>query len=180
MLKILKPGIALLIIAGVAAAILGYVNVVTTEPIAKAEAATKEEKMNAVLSCNSWGEEVAVDDDSIINSYTEGLDNSGNTAGYTFSVTTKGFSSGLNLMVGIDSKGVIQGVAIVSHEETAGLGANAEDPEWAEQFNGKSGELAVGTDIDAITGATITSKAITDAVNVVTNYFIENLQGGVN
>lgn len=179
MRSILKPGIALLIFAAIAGGLLGYVNAITEGPIATAEAKTQEEKMNEVLECASWGDKVDVTDNEIINSYTPALSDDGSVIGYAFSITTKGFSSGLNLMVGIDNDSNIQGVAVVSHQETAGLGANAENPEWSGQFKGKQGSLEVGKDIDSITGATITSRAITNAANEVSTYFDTNLKGGV-
>lgn len=180
MRDIIKPAIVLLIIAGITAGLLGYVNSITLGPIADAEAKTKQEKMSEVLSCDSWDEPKKLSDSGIIKEYSRGLDSTGNTTGYAFAVETKGFSAGLNLMIGINKDGVIQGIAVVSHQETAGLGANAGDPKWAGQFKDKEGHLTVGTDIDAITGATITSKAVTDAVNTVTDYYNSNLKGGSN
>lgn len=186
MRDIVRPAVVLFVIAAVAAALLGFVNAITTEPIAVAEAEAKATNMQAVLDCSDWGEEQTVTD-SIITDYTPGLDEGGNTVGYAFSVTTTGYSSGLKLMVGIDMDGVITGVSIVDcSNETPGLGANAAQPYFYEQFTGKSGELTVvksGTagdsDIQALTGATITSTAVTEAVNTVSNYFNDNnLKGG--
>ncbi len=185
MRDIVKPAVVLFIIAAVAAGLLGFVNAITTEPIAVAEAEAKATNMQAVLDCAEWGDEQTVAD-SIITDYTPGLDESGNTIGYAFSVTTTGYSSGLAIMVGIDTEGVITGVSIVDcSNETPGLGANAAQPYFYEQFTGKSGELNViksGTpgesDIQALTGATITSNAVTDAVNTVSEYFNTNLKGG--
>jgi electron transport complex protein RnfG len=142
--------------------------------------------MAAVLECDEWKNETDVED-SIITDYSEGVKD-GKTVGYAFSVTTKGYGSGLKLMVGIDTEGTITGLSIVDcSNETPGLGANSSKPEFYGQFAGKSGELTVvkggnagESEIDAITGATITSKAVTNAVNTVTEYFEENLKGGVN
>lgn len=186
MRDLVKPALVLFVIAAVAAACLGYVSAITAEPIAQAEADAKAENMAKVLECDEWGEAVTVSD-SIITDYSEGK-TGGETVGYAFSVTTKGYGSGLKLMVGVDTEGTITGLAIVDcSNETPGLGANASKPEFYEQFAGKSGELTVvktgatsDSEVDAITGATITSKAVTGAVNEVTNYFNENVKGGAN
>ena len=185
-MKIVKPALVLFIIAAVAAALLGFVSSITAEPIAKAEADAKALNMAQVLECDEWGEAVEVSD-SIITDYSEGK-TGGETAGYAFSVTTKGYGSGLKVMVGIDTEGTITGLAIVDNSnETPGLGANSSKPEFYGQFAGKKGELTVtktgasaDNEIDAITGATITSKEVTNAVNTVTEYFEENLKGGDN
>lgn len=193
MRDLVKPALVLFVIAAVAAACLGYVSAITAEPIAQAEADAKAENMAKVLECEEWGEAVTVSD-SIITDYSEGK-TGGETVGYAFSVTTKGYGSGLKLMVGVDTEGTITGLAIVDcANETPGLGANAgndnyygEGKGWYSQFAGKSGELTVvkggnagENEIDAITGATITSKAVTSAVNEVTNYFNDNVKGGAN
>ena len=85
----------------------------------------------------------------------------------------KGFGGTVGLTVGV-SDGAITGVRIGSHSETPGLGAKAADEAFYGQFAGKSGELTVtktgavtDQEINAITAATITSKAVTGAVNEV-------------
>ena len=90
--------------------------------------------------------------------------------GYALKVLPMGFDNTITMMVGVDLEGKVTGIAIISHTETSGLGAVAADKGEAGQafrgqFVGKSGELEVGTDIDAIASATITSKAVTDGVN---------------
>ncbi len=186
MRNLVKPAIVLFIISAVAAGLLGFVSAVTADPIAKAEADAKAANMAMVFECDEWSEAVLVED-SIITDYSEGIVG-GEVAGYAFSVTTKGYGSGLKIMVGIDTEGVITGISIVDcSNETPGLGANAAKPEFYGQYAGKSGELTVvktgnagESEINAITGATITSKAVTDAVNTVSAYFNENLKGGAN
>ena len=70
-------------------------------------------------------------------------------------------------MVGVDASGACTGTSIVSTGETSGLGSNASKPAFAEQFIGKTGEVKVtkdGGEINAITGATITSRGVCEAV----------------
>ena len=83
------------------------------------------------------------------------------------SATKKGFAGDVYVEIGLDAEGKIADIVIGDENfaETAGLGAKAQEPEFYEQFIGKSGEVTLGTDIDAISGATITSQAVVDAVN---------------
>ena len=194
-MSIVKPAAILLVICAIVSGILGYVNDVTTAPIAAADKKTTEASMNAVLADAQWGDTVEVnyetgdDNGTVITSYTPGLNPDGSIKGYAVSVTTKGFSAGLKLMYGIDAnsnddKGTITGLSVVDNSnETPGLGANSSKPEWSGQFAGKKGELTVtktgdATDsqINAITGATITSKAVTLSANDVTNYYEDTLK----
>ena len=76
------------------------------------------------------------------------------------------------MMVGVDTSGTVTGVSIVSHEETSGLGANATREEFRSQFVGATGSVAVTKDggtIDALTGATVTSRAVSNGVNAALN-----------
>ena len=91
--------------------------------------------------------------------------------GYAVKVLPMGFDNTITMMVGVDLEGKVTGITIISHTETAGLGAVAADKGEAGQafrgqFVGKSGELEVGGNIDAISSATITSKAVTEGVNM--------------
>ena len=90
--------------------------------------------------------------------------------GFALKVLPMGFDNTITMMVGVDIEGKVTGIAIISHTETAGLGAVAADKGEAgqafrAQFVGKSGELVVKEDIDAISSATITSTAVTKGVN---------------
>ena len=115
---------------------------------------------------------------------TEGVivkDKSGNDIGKAFIASAKGYGGDVTVSVGIDNEGVITGIDIVSMNETAGLGANCTSEEFKSQYIGKSGELEVtksgapgDSEINALSGATITSKAVTSAVNTCTE-FVEGL-----
>jgi len=77
------------------------------------------------------------------------------------------FSGNLTIMVGVDNTGACSGISITSTGETSGLGSNASKPDFQAQFVGKTGEVKVtkdGGDIDALTGATITSRGVCEAV----------------
>ena len=100
----------------------------------------------------------------------------GETVGYCMEVLPSGFGGTLTVVVGINTDGTVAGAKVTSHAETPGLGAKAQaDPTWIPQFAGKpaDGSLAVtkdGGDIVPITGATITSRAVTKAVNTAASY----------
>lgn len=89
-------------------------------------------------------------------------------AGYVVEVKpATSFSGNLTIMVGVDNTGACSGISITSTGETSGLGSNASKPDFQAQFVGKTGEVKVtkdGGDIDALTGATITSRGVCEAV----------------
>ena len=117
----------------------------------------------------------------------EGTDSSGETVGYVINVTSsEAYDGELQLSVGIATDGTVKGVEMLSISETAGLGMKADEAEFRDQFKDKqvdqfsytkSGET--GDDkIDAISGATITTNAVTNAVNSALVYY-QNELGGV-
>ena len=83
-----------------------------------------------------------------------------------------GYGGAVKVITGINAEGEVTGIDILSHSETPGLGANAEKPEFTSQFEGKTSGIGVsrgkaaGNEINAMSGATITSKAVTEAVNM--------------
>ena len=111
----------------------------------------------------------------------------GSLLGYVLKVTTKeGYGGSIGLMVGITMEGSINGISILSISETPGLGMQAGDV-LVPQFAGKTAEAFVYTktgaaaenEIDAISGATITTRAVTNAVNAGLHYFESLLKGGI-
>ena len=98
----------------------------------------------------------------------------GDFAGYSITVAPQGFGGAINMIVGIDTDFNYTGIKIVSMAETPGLGAKAQEKEFYSQFaDGKKGTLTVvknnpnpkENEIQAISGATISSKAVTDGAN---------------
>lgn len=90
-------------------------------------------------------------------------------AGWAFQVSpADSFSGTLTLMVGVNMDGTVSGVAVVSSGETDGLGSRAAELEFRAQFTGKTGTVRLESDggsISAISGATVTSRAVCGAVN---------------
>ena len=165
-LYVLRLALTLLIISAVMAAALAGVNAITAPIIANLTAEKTQQAIEAVLP--GGGEEVefpAVE--SIVNKVYQGEN------GYAVEVAPVGFDSAITMMVGIDNEGNVLGIDIISQKETAGLGAVAAAKTSAGeafrgQFAGKSGSVSVskdGGEIDALTGATITSRAICQGVN---------------
>lgn len=97
-----------------------------------------------------------------------------NLIGYCVRAAGSGYSGYIKMIAGIDLNGVIQGVSVLEQSETPGLGAKiieikqgATEPWFLKQFRGKDARsVAIGKDIDAITGATISSRAVTNAIRV--------------
>ena len=86
--------------------------------------------------------------------------------GYVVETVTDGYAGDVHLMVGVDPKGRVTGVVVRNMEETWGLGSQAiGDVDFLSQFLGMSGEAEVNKNIDALTGATVTTKAIIKGVN---------------
>ena len=162
---ILRLAATLLIITSLVAAALAGVNGITSPIIAQKTAEKTQQAVQAVLP--GGGEQIDVPAADLVSKVYKGEN------GYAVEVTPGGFDNTITMMVGIDFEGKVLGIDIISHTETAGLGAvaDAETPagqNFRGQFVGTSGSVAVtkdGGSMDAITGATITSRAICDGVN---------------
>lgn len=169
---ILIPAVSLLIICVVVTALLGFTNSVTAPKIAQLAAETEAAAKQAVLTdAASFSDEKQIEKDGTVYTYFEGLSADGATAGYVFRTSAKGYGGDIAVMVGVKTDGTVAGVNILSISETAGLGMNAKNESFLSQFIGKSGTIGVlkngssETEIQALTGATITSKAMASAVN---------------
>ncbi len=180
---ILIPTVALLLICLVSTALLALTNSVTAAKIAENAVETeKASRMVVMPEASSFGEVTETESGL---TYCEALSESGEKLGFVFTSSAKGYGGAVGVMVGVDNEGVITGIEILSHSETPGLGANATGENFKNRFVGKSGELTVdknsneGQNIQAITAATITSKAVTSAVNAALTEF-NALTGGAN
>lgn len=179
MFKIIKLAIVLLIITAVTGIILGGVYTITLEPIR----ATKEREKMEALSATLPG---ATDFKTINISGTPGIikeinegSAGGSLIGYNFTVTPKGYGGPIEMIVGIKKDGQLMDMKILKHNETPGLGAKASDATFAEQFKLKKVSVLTVTktpavsenEIQAISGATITSKAVAAGVNAALEYW---------
>ena len=181
---ILVPAVMLLVICLVTTVLLALTNSVTKAKIAQNAADKETSSRSQVLpEATQFSEVTAVEEKGV--TYCEGKNDAGESVGYVFTSSAKGYGGAVSVMTGIGSDGKITGVTILSHGETPGLGANSTKPEFRDRFIGKAGELVVnktsndGQNVQAITAATITSKAVVAAVNDALSVFSE-VSGGAN
>ncbi len=178
---ILKPVIVLTIICAVTSGLLAYTNSLTADVIDQNKNLEEDKAKAEVLS----GVDTFTDMKSGDISYSLGKDANGEIIGYVFSSKAKGYGGDVKTMVGIDTEGKVTGVRTLDLNETPGLGMNAEKGDWLKQFVGKVKGIAVNknnpgeNEIQALTGATITSKAVTAAVNTALENY-ETVTGGAD
>lgn len=157
---ILKLALTLLLITAVVAGLLAFVNELTKDKIAENTARKANEAMQTVLPSGSY-EKIELTKDGITEAYKS-------ENGYVVRLNANGFGGAIDMMVGVDLNGNVTGISVISHAETASLGAECTREDWRAQFVGATGGLKVTKDggtIDALTGATVTSRAVTEAVN---------------
>lgn len=184
--EILVPAVSLFLICVVVTALLALTNAVTAPKIDALAVETQEASKKQVLSsAASFSEEKQVEKDGVSYTYYDGLTSDGSVMGYVFVTSAKGYGGDISVMVGVLGDGTVAGVNILSINETAGLGMNAKNQSFLDQFLGKSGEIGVAknnpsdTEIQALTGATITSRAMATAVNTALSLYAE-IGGGQN
>ena len=157
--EIIKPVLVLVSICLVVTALLAYINSVTSPIIAKAEEEKTRQAMTEVLSEADSFEKLEIGNlpERVTQAYS-----ATNGAGYVFMLTTKGYGGDMKLICGMDADGVIEQCKTLSHAETSGLGSKtAEDP-YRNQYCKKSADTL--REVDAITGATISSNAYKNAI----------------
>lgn len=203
--KIVKNALILMAITLVSGILLGLVYGITKEPIAQAEAKAEQE---AYLAVFSGADKFAEPDnkkellagaaevlaaagydstaDTLENFYL--VEKDGQTAGVVMNVTShEGYGGDINFSMGIDLEGTVTGVEILSISETAGLGMRAAEEEFKGQFRNKAVDQFAVTkagasaenEIDAISGATFTSSAVTNGVNAGICFYQSLAEGGV-
>lgn len=171
-LYILRLSMTLLIITAVVAAVLAGVNAATAPVIAQIKAEKIQAAIQEVLPGAAGMEEVGFTDDTGLVHKVYMAGEGSDVQGYVAEVVPAGFGGGITMMVGVRD-GVVTGICVVSHAETAGLGsvageANSKGEAFRGQFVGMSGVLSVDKDggqVDSITSATVTSRAVTTGVN---------------
>ncbi|HHU62643.1 MAG TPA: RnfABCDGE type electron transport complex subunit G [Clostridiales bacterium] len=190
MRDILNLGIRLFIITVVAVFCLAITNAYTKEPIRiTAENANNEVRRMALPQAQNF-EVVDIQGknidgfSNILEVYT-GLDPQGQVIGYTVKTISKGYGGDVEVIVGIKKDGKISSVQIGDHSETPGLGSKATEPGFIDQFVGKSASeslalskssAAADNEIQAVTGATVTSQAVINGVNTAIQFYNEILK----
>ena len=184
---IIKLTVTLLLCCLVVAAALGGVNAITKDKIAAINWENTVTAMKAVVAdpdSTEFSDALENTDAMTAAAASAGgtLDSvyevlvGGENAGYAIKVVASGSQGSIEMMVGVDGEGAVTGVSIVDNAETAGIGSKVMNNEALasgtgvlDQFIGKSaadGTLAVGTNVDAISGATVSTKGVTTGVNV--------------
>ena len=196
--SMIKNALILFAITLVAGILLGLVYQVTKDPIAYQEKLAQDKANQSVFAAAATFDDVALDDAAAaeitsefagvtIESVKEARDSSGNGLGYVIQVKSKGYGDFITYTVGITNESSINGISIIKIAETPGLGMNADkvlSPQFVDKAAGtltvaKSGQVTdANTQIEAISGATITSNAITNGVNASVSYFDKVLKGG--
>mgnify|MGYP002519214635 FL=1 len=172
----------------VVALALGAVNAVTAGPIAEQNAQKIKDSLENVMP-GAESEQIDVPEGTTVTTETKNatsvtilsaykMTKDGADAGYCVEVGPTGFGGAVDTMVGIDSDGNVTGISVISaSSETPGLGARSTEPEFQAQFAGQVGtEVAVAKDggsIDALTGATITSRAVSEGVVAAAQFAAE-------
>ena len=201
MKKIVKDALILTAITLISGCLLGLVYEITKNPIAKAQYNAQQKAYQAVFEeAESFEDYEGFEEaeaaevvagsgytENTINGVVEAKDAFGNTLGYVITLTSHaGYGGDITFSVGITKEGVVNGYSITSIGETAGLGMKAKEEKFSSQFrekNADSLEVVKGTvanenQIEAISGATITSKAMTNGVNAALAYFRAISEGG--
>ena len=170
---VLRLTLTLFLITTIVVGLLGLVNYVTADTIAEQIAQKAENAMRQVLEADSYEPLDVPEESAVTAAYRAG------DRGYVVRVAPNGFGGAIDMMVGVDVSGAVTGVAIVSQSETASLGANCTREDFRAQFTGKTGTLSVskdGGEIEALTGATVTSRAVTEGVNTALEFVQEVLK----
>ncbi len=198
--NVIKSTCIFTLITLVAGGLLGFTHEVTKEPIARQEQLAKEKALSEVFEVASRYEQVETDaeawsgaisdtgltEEEVTEAYRAESDN-GNVLGYVLSgVSKEGYGGDIAFVMGVENDGTVTGISFLSLSETAGLGMNAQKPEFKEQFADKKADsftytkdgAAAENEIDAISGATITTRAVTNGVNAGLAVFQTCLKGG--
>lgn len=158
-----KPTLILTAICTIVTLLLAMTNMLTTDKIAANAAQKAADSRKKVLAAQDYKQ--LDKDGAVYGAY----DADGNLIGVVITTESSGYGGKIEVMTGIKSNGEVSGVNILSMEETPGLGAKGKEDSFLKQYKGfDRSNLAVskdGGEINALSGATITSRAITKAVN---------------
>lgn len=192
--EIFKPALILCLICAVMTGALAYVNGITEGIIAENERLVEQENLSRVLGgADSFSEPIKADDlknegysvsDRIEKVYKAQKD--GDTVGYVVAVLSRGYGGDMKILVGIDKEQKITGIILTSHNETPGLGDKVTFSDFTDQYKGGfpeeeffvvKRETRADSEIQAVTAATKSSRAVTTGVNDALN-LVRSMAGG--
>ena len=182
--KALHLGGTLFAVTAVTGLILGFVQYGTQNAIKRVEMEAQNAAFRVVMPDAKNFEEIVPEADEFVSEVRRGDDATG-LVGWCMTVNSKGYGGIINFIVGIMKDGSVKAINILNHSETPGLGAKSTEPEFYEQFNDKTstplkvvkGNAENPDEISAISGATITSNAVTSGVNGAVEYWNKHLKG---
>lgn len=201
--KLVKDALVLTAITLIAGVCLGGVYEITKAPIAKAQDAATQAAYKEVFdgaasfteyegfdaaAATSLAADAGYADNDIVNCVVA-QDDAGNGLGYVITVTSHaGYGGDITFSMGVTNEGVLNGYSITDISETAGLGMKAKEDAFMGQFQGIPAQMldvtkaakSADTEIEAISGATITSKAVTYGIDAGLAYFNSIAGGGAN
>lgn len=169
--EIIIPTLTLFVICVIVAGLLAFTNQLTAEPIAQQNQKAMNESMQSVCPDAKSFEQIKTDDEK--SSIYKALNDSGTVIGYAVSTSAKGYGGDILVMTGISQGEIINVNVYDTSGETPGLGTNTSKESFTSGFLGEiTSEFAVSKDakgeqksVDAVTGATISSRAVVSAVN---------------
>lgn len=179
-----KLGRTLLIITAIAGVILGFANNLTKDAILENSKINKED-LKAILAQAESIRDIDFTETETVKEVYEAV-NGNDVVGHVLKVTTKGFHGPVDFVVAITTDDKVSGVKVLSHSETPGLGAKIEEEKFTTRFSNKgiSEDLEVvkvtpnkDNEVEAISGATTSSKASVSAVNEAIRFYKENIKG---
>lgn len=164
-LKILRIAFSLTMICVCVALAVSLSYALTRDKIEEKRIATERAAIAAVFGRDDIGYRALDGTPDDVTAVFEVTDADGSLFGHAVSVSPSGFGGNIDMIVGIGTDGKITGVNITALSETPGLGSRVNDADYLSQYNGTGGKLALGSDIDAISGATISSRSVLAGVN---------------
>lgn len=179
----LKPIVVLTVIAAVMAGLLGSTNTLTKNKIALLTAQSERAAIEKVIKAETYKKSTIKYNETEYD-YFEAF-NGKTIVGYAFTLSQNGYGGAVKIVVGMETNGNISAVEITDvANETPGLGQNAAKDSFKSQFKGKNATLSVvksgakENEVEAVTGATITSNAVTKSVNLAFELFKEITKEG--
>lgn len=175
---VITPTAVLTVICIVVTLALSSANMITAKKITELSVKNQNDAMSKLIDADEYKAETAVLDGETVNYHTAVKD--GENIGYIFTVDEKGYGGTVSVMTAINTDGTVAAVEIIdASNETPGLGQNVKNSNFYTQFKGLADNITVirggsanadNNEINAVTGATISSKAVTKAVNRALGY----------
>jgi len=177
----LKMGLTLTLVCSIAAASLAQVYKITKVRIDRNMIEVEKKKLKEVLPMAVSFDEGQVDGKKVF----IGKDSEGRVVGAAFNVAPQGYAGKINTLIGVDSERKVTAISItkLDQKETPGLGTKITEPKFRDRFKGKDGnDLKLkkdGGSIDAITAATISSRAVANGVHEGMKWYRKAVEGTV-